>query len=68
MFMGIGLILTIGVVAAIAYALGWRPQGQNSSFLTKVDNKSPLDIAKERYARGEIGKEEYAQLRQDLSS
>ena len=68
MFMGFGLILTIGVVAAIAYALGWRPQGPNSSFLSKEGNKYPLDIAQERYARGEIGKEEYAQLRQDLSS
>jgi uncharacterized membrane protein len=68
MFMGFGLILTIGVIAAIAYALGWRPQDQNSSFLSEEDNKSPLDIAKDRYARGEISKEEYAQLRHDLSS
>lgn len=68
MFMGFGLILTIGVVAAIVYALGCRPRGQNSSFLSKEGNKSPLDIAQERYTRGEIDKEEYTQLRQDLSS
>jgi putative membrane protein len=28
---------------------------------------SPLDIAKERYAKGELTKEEYEQLKRDLS-
>lgn len=68
MFMGFGLLLTIGAVAAIAYALGWRPQGQEGLFSSGQDDKSPLDIAKERYARGEIDKEEFVQIRQDLSS
>ena len=68
--MGFGLIFTLLIIAAIAYALGWRPQGQNVQF-TQTGNtsggKSPLDIAKERYARGEITKEEYEQIRHDLS-
>lgn len=68
MFMGFGLLLTIGVVAAIAYALGWRPQGWDGSFVSGQSHKSPMDIAIERYARGEIDKEEFVQIRQDLRS
>ena len=68
MFMGFGLILTIGLVATAAYALGWRPQSAGSSFTTGGSGKSALDIVKERYARGEIDKEEFAQIRQDLGS
>lgn len=68
MFMGFGLIVTIGMVAAAAYALGWRPRSQDGSLFSNQSNKSPLDIAKERYARGEINKEEFVQLRQDVGS
>jgi putative membrane protein len=66
MFMGFGLLLTIGVVAAIAYVSGWRPNGANGSFFSGQSGKSPMDIARERYARGEIDKEEFVQIRQDL--
>jgi putative membrane protein len=30
------------------------------------EKQSPLEIAKERYARGEISKEQYDQIRKDL--
>lgn len=32
------------------------------------DEDDPLEIARRRYARGEITKEQYEQLRRDLSS
>jgi putative membrane protein len=62
--MGFGLILTLVVIGAIAYALGWRPQF-NQSGPAKMD-QTPLEILKARYARGEISREEYEQMRRDL--
>ncbi len=62
--MGFGLILTLGIVGAIAYALGWRPQlNQKAPAQT---SQTPLEILKARYARGEISREEYEEIRRDL--
>lgn len=62
--MGVGLILTLGIVGAIAYALGWRPQFNQTG--RAKNSETPLEILKARYARGEISREEYEQLRRDL--
>ena len=32
-----------------------------------TEKRDPLDIAKERYARGEISQEEFDQIKKDLS-
>mgnify|MGYP000952188038 CR=1 FL=1 len=42
-----------------------RLDGSRSNRSTREE--SPIDIAKRRYARGEISKEEYDRLRTDLS-
>jgi putative membrane protein len=65
--MFIGLFLIIAVIAIIAYNSGWRPQGVTSQAAPVTASKSPLDIAKDRYARGELTKEEFEQIRNDLS-
>ena len=62
--MGFGLVLTLGIVAAIAYALGWRPQFNQPR--RSQNSETPLEILKARYARGEISREEYEQMRQEL--
>jgi len=67
MFMGFGLLIPLLVIGAIVYALGWRPQGQNNGFAPS-SSRSALEIAKERYAGGELSKEEFEQLRHDLNS
>ena len=62
--MGFGLIIPLLVIGAIAYALGWRPQfNQNGPAQSK---QTPLELLKERYARGEISREEYEQVRREL--
>jgi len=51
-----------GLIALIVWGitkLGWR-----RALPPKHD---PLDIAKERYAKGEISKEEFEQIKKDLS-
>ena len=59
--MGFDLIL---IVAAIAYALGWRPKFNQTG--PAQTSQTPLELLKERYARGEIGREEFEQIRLDL--
>ena len=62
--MGFDLILVLVIVGGIAYALGWRPQFNQ----TKPDQTSqtPLELLKSRYARGEISREQYELMKQDL--
>ena len=59
--MGFELILIVGV---IAYALGWRPQLNQTK--PAQTGQTPVDILKARYAGGEISREEYEQMQQDL--
>ena len=59
--MGLELILIVGV---IAYALGWRPQFNLPR--PAQTSQTPAEILKARYARGEISREEYDQMRRDL--
>ena len=67
--MGFGLLLPILLLGILAYALGWIP---NQQFGGRTDrstptDKRPLDLAQERYARGEITKEEYEEIRRELA-
>ena len=64
MMMGFGLILPLLLIGVVAYALGWRPQFNQMSLAQT--SQSPVEILKARYARGEITREEYEQVRRDL--
>lgn len=62
--MAFGLIFPLVIVGAIAFALGWRPQFTPRQ--TGQSGQTPADILKARFARGEINRDEYDQMRRDL--
>ena len=57
----IGLVFMVIIVWVVLKVLN-----QNKNSNTRVDNKSALDILKERYARGEIDKQEFEERKKDL--
>jgi len=60
--MGLGMLLFWGLLIAGVVMLV-------RSFSGKRDReKSALDLLKDRYARGEIGREEFEQKRKDIES
>ncbi len=62
-FGGIWMVLFWGgLIALIVWGIT-KLSGRNSS----TSKRDPLDVAKERYARGEISREEFEQIKKDLS-
>ena len=63
-WMVFGAILMIlfwgGIITLIIWGIG------RLSRRDAIGKESPLDIAKERYARGEITKEQFEQIKKDL--
>ena len=51
-----------GLIALAVLSFRWFTK-HNAS----IEKQTPLDIAKERYAKGEITKEQYEQIKKDLS-
>ena len=64
--MGFGLIGPLILIGVVAYALGWRPQFNQAG--PSKTSQTPHETLQARYARGEISREEYEQIRQDLES
>lgn len=66
--MGFGFTGVILVIALIALLAGQRPQGDQTIFRnSSSSNQSPREILEARYARGEISKKEFEQIREDLT-
>jgi putative membrane protein len=67
--MGFGLLVPILLIAILAYTLGWRPQFSNQvGGPNSREQDEPLAILRRRYARGEISRDEFDRMRQDLTT
>lgn len=58
----IGLLVLILIIWLVV-----RTTSQNNSDNSPAPKKSPMDILKERYARGEIDKAEFEERKKDLT-
>jgi len=64
-FGGLSMLLFWAVIiAAIVFGVKWMRNG--ASRTDSRSGKSARDILQERYARGEIGKDEFEQKKRDL--
>ena len=61
-FGGVLMVVFWGVVIALIVWAVTRLTGRGGS----TTKPTPLDVAKERYAKGEIGREEFEQIKKDL--
>lgn len=65
--MGFGLLCIVFVVILVAVLVGWLPQGnQTTGRISGFPGDTPREILKKRYAKGEISKQEFEQIREDL--
>jgi len=64
------MVATIAIVVAVVVLVGrWLGgSAQGWTHRTPLPERTPLDILKERYARGEIDKEEFEERRRVLDS
>ena len=66
LWMGFGSILFIIFWGAVVALIIWGISKATNRGKANVRRK-PLDLAKERYAKGEISKEEFDNIKKDLS-
>jgi putative membrane protein len=66
-FGGILMVVFWGLVIALVVWAISRVTTHRSDGPSTPEKRSALDIAKERYARGEISKEQFEQIKKDLS-
>jgi putative membrane protein len=62
MFMGLLFLAVIGIL------IYFFIQASKSGKFSGSSTETPLEILKKRYAKGEIGKEEYEKIKQDLQA
>lgn len=65
MMMGFGLLVPIALILILALALGWLPQRRDQG-PNRTAGRDAVEILRERYARGEIDRDQFERMREDL--
>lgn len=60
-------IFIVIIFVAIIYAFSPRSENEGRKNAGKSGGTEPLEILKERYAKGEINKKEFDQMKKDLN-
>jgi putative membrane protein len=60
-------LVSIAFVALVIWGVVRLTKHDGCCATTTTTKQSPIDIAKERYAKGEITKEQFEQIKKDLS-
>jgi putative membrane protein len=66
--MGIGMLVFWGVIIAAIAMLVRGIGGSSAQPAAPMRNETPLDILRQRYARGELTKGEFEAMRRDLTA
>ena len=65
-FVGVVLVIIL-VVVVIAVLIGWRPRANQDPIQRPGSStETAREILEKRYARGEISKQEFDQVKEDL--
>jgi uncharacterized membrane protein len=65
--MGLGPLFAIGLVLVVVLAFAYYPRQSNGGDGAKVPLRTPREILDERFAKGEIEREEYTSRRDALT-
>ena len=72
-FMGMGwmwiwpVLILVFVIVAVVLVLRLAQSGSSGPGTGRESGETPLEILKKRYARGEISREEFEQMKRDLT-
>jgi putative membrane protein len=67
-FMGLGFLFWLAILAAVIAAVVWFLRSQQGGRAGLLKRRSDShEMLEERYARGEIDRDEYLQKKRDLS-
>lgn len=64
----INLVLTIGLIIGIVFFIIWIIKEINKNNISQKRNSSAQEIVKERYAKGEITREEFQEILSNLET